>query len=172
MGKRRDNHGPNAAPDDRGGEHRTSERDQLGPTVQEVMTSEVLEARSGCTVREAAQLMREHNVGFLPVCEPDGTVVGTLTDRDITLRVTAEGRSSGTVVEDVMSTEIIACHTTDNLQDIERLMRSNQVGRVLVLDEDNMVAGVLSLADLAQYENPCKVGEVMADITLREADPH
>src|SRR4051794_26822973 len=121
---------------------------------EEIMTSEVGSVAIGQTVVDAARVMRELNVGFVPVCQSDDTVLGTLTDRDIVLRVVAADRAPSTaVVQDVMSNDLVACRPEDDVRVAERLMRANQVSRVLVIDEAGKLAGVISLSDLAQYEN-------------------
>jgi CBS domain-containing protein len=137
---------------------------------EEVMTSEVEMLRSRQTVREAARRMRDGNVGFLPICDDADQLVGVLTDRDISVRVVAEDRPTDTAVEEVMTEEVITCQPDDDIARAEELMRANQKARLVCVDEDGRVAGVISVTDIAQYEDKCRAGEVIADVTDREAE--
>jgi CBS domain-containing protein len=116
--------------------------------------------------------MRELNVGFVPVCQGNGVVVGVLTDRDIAIRVVAEGRPPDTKVEDVMSEDLVACLPQADIGEAERLMRAYQVNRILLIDDDARLAGVISITDLAQVEDARKVGQVFGEISGREVGTH
>jgi CBS domain-containing protein len=139
---------------------------------EDVMTGELELLRVEDSVQDAARKMRESNVGFLPVCRPDQACVGTLTDRDIALRVVAEGRPLKTRVEEVMSSDLVACRPQDDLRVAEDLMRTNQVSRVLCIDDGGRVVGVISLSDIAQYDSERRAGELLADVTEREFRVH
>jgi CBS domain-containing protein len=139
---------------------------------EDLMTAEVGVVKGGDDVQEAARIMRELNVGFVPVCQSNRAVVGVLTDRDIAMRVVAEGRSCNTKVEDVMTDDVVTCLPGADLKEVERLMAAHQVNRVVVVDDDGRLAGVISVTDLAQYEDARKVGQVVGDITGREAAAH
>jgi CBS domain-containing protein len=139
---------------------------------EEVMTSEVEVLRSRQTVREAAQRMRDLNIGFLPICDDAEEPRGVLTDRDIAVRVVAEGRGQDTAVEEVMSEPVITCRADEDVKRAEELMRTNQKFRLVCIDDAGRVAGVISLTDIAQYEDERRAGEVMADVTEREAEVH
>jgi CBS domain-containing protein len=141
-----------------------------GVRVEELMTAEVVQLPPGRPVSEAARVMAEYDVGFLPVTESDRTVVGVVTDRDLTLRVLGEGRSADTPLEEVMSEEVVSCYAGDDLGVCELLMRENQVSRLVVLGDEDLLAGVISLSDLAQYEDERRAGELLADVTEREAE--
>ena len=82
---------------------------------ESIMTAEVETVRSGDTVTEAARKMRDLNIGFLPVCDRDGVVDGVITDRDIAMRVVAERRSASTKVDDVMTSDVVACSPDDDV---------------------------------------------------------
>jgi CBS domain-containing protein len=136
----------------------------------EVMNSDVIVVDPDDTVKTAAIRMRDANVGFLPVCDDAGKVIGTITDRDIALRVDAEGRSASTCpVGDVMTHETICCRATDSLARAEQLMAEHKKSRVLVTDEDGFLEGVVSLSDIAQFEGPRRIAETMRNVTSREA---
>lgn len=103
----------------------------------------------GSTVAEAARLMRDHGVGFLPVIGTDFRVCGAVTDRDLVVRTLADGRGGDARVEDVMSRDVIAVRPDDPLAEAERKMAQWRQHRIMVLDEDGLCCGVLSWSDLA-----------------------
>jgi CBS domain-containing protein len=139
---------------------------------EELMTSEVEVLHVGATVREAARKMRQLNIGFLPIVDDGHQLVGVLTDRDIALRLVAENLKTSTAVEQVMTEEVITCSPDDDVERAEALMRVNQKARLVCLDEAGEVVGVISMSDLAQYDEEGRAGDVMADVTEREAHVH
>jgi CBS domain-containing protein len=101
------------------------------------------------TLDQAARKMREYNIGLLPVVEED-RVLGVVTDRDIVVRAVAEGRNPRTTkVADVMTTKVIFCCTDQSVADAYRIMEKNRVRRLVVLDPDDYLAGVVTINDLA-----------------------
>lgn len=139
---------------------------------EEVMTREVECLKTTDTIVEAARRMSELDVGFLPVCRADGAPVGTLTDRDIVVRAVAQQRSHGTHVDEVMTPDVVSCRPDDDVTRAEQLMRINQVSRVLCIDDDGQIAGVISLADISQYEMEGESGKLLADVKGSEAHLH
>jgi CBS-domain-containing membrane protein len=125
------------------------------------------------TVQTAAQKMRDGNIGFLPVCDDNQKVIGTVTDRDITIRASAENRSaSGTKISDVMSREVFACRPSDDISNAQELMSKHHKSRILCTDESGKLAGVISLSDIAQYQ-PDAGAQTLKDVTSRESHaPH
>jgi len=136
------------------------------------MTSEVEVLGIGTSVREAARKMRDLNLGFMPIVDDAQQLVGVLTDRDIVVRAVAEDRKARTAVEEVMTEEVITCDPEDDVERAEALMSVNQKSRLVCVDETGQVVGVISLSDIAQYEDETRAGEVMANVTQREADVH
>jgi len=117
--------------------------------VKEIMTRGAELIHPEATLREAAQRMKRLDVGSLPVCEND-RLIGMVTDRDITLRATAEGLPPGLGrVRDVMTFKVVCCLEDDLVSNAARLMEEQQVRRLMVLDHDMRLAGMLSLSDLA-----------------------
>ena len=139
---------------------------------EELMTSEVEALHVGATVREAARKMRQLNIGFLPIVDDSQQLVGVLTDCDIALRLVAENLKTSTAVEQVMTEEVITCSPDDDVERAEALMRVNQKARLVCIDEAGDVVGVISMSDLAQYDEEGRAGDVMADVTEREAHVH
>lgn len=135
--------------------------------LKEIMKSDPQCISPDQPTQAAARMMRDANVGFLPVCDDSGKVLGTITDRDITLRVVAAGKSPSTKVEQVMSKEVIAGKPEDELNDAQQQMASEKKSRLLVTDEGGKLVGVVSLSDIAKHgEN---ASETMRGVTSRES---
>jgi CBS domain-containing protein len=140
--------------------------------VERMMKRNVQCIPRGATLREAARLMRDHGVGFLPVIGPDFRVCGALTDRDVVIRAVADGRGADARVEEVMSHDVIAVRPDDPLSEAERKMTQWQKSRVMVLDADGLCCGVISLSDLASDGAPTRAATVLSSIARREAHTH
>ena len=134
----------------------------------EVMKEDVFSVAPDDSVQVAATKMRDHNIGFLPVINPSRRVVGTVTDRDLALRVLAAGLTEDTAIKDVMTRELISCLTTDDLQRALQRMRHFQKSRIMCLDGQGKLAGVISLSDIAQCENDEQTAKVLRDVSQRE----
>ena len=120
----------------------------------------------------AAQLMRDKNLGFLPVCDDDNRVVGTVTDRDLAIRLIAEDMPASTSVRDVITREVVACKPGDDVIEAERRMAREHKSRMLVIDDDGKLVGVFSLSDIAQSEGDAnRTARTLKDISGREARP-
>jgi CBS domain-containing protein len=119
-------------------------------TIQDVMTRNVKSISPEDTVRRAAELMKELDVGAIPVV--DGTrLVGMLTDRDIAIRSTAAGQDpSKTRAGDVMSTDVRTCYATQTVDEVLEEMGDVQIRRVVVVDQaSHSLVGIVSLGDMA-----------------------
>jgi CBS domain-containing protein len=129
------------------------------------MTSNPRTIDAGESVVQAAKLMRDEDVGLAPVVEGD-RLVGTLTDRDIAVRVVAEGRNpEQTRVRDVASTDLVTVDPQQDLDEALRLMAAHQVRRVPVVEEDNRLVGVIAQADVARLSDDRRTGEVVERIS-------
>lgn len=118
--------------------------------VSKAMTRGVECTRPHATLREAAQRMRDLDVGPLPVCGDNDRLVGMITDRDIIVRAVAEGHDPNTArVQDVMTPDIIYCFEDQNVSEAADLMKEHQVRRLAVLNRDKRLVGIISLGDLA-----------------------
>ena len=123
------------------------------------------------SVQAAARRMRDSNIGFLPVCENGMKVVGTITDRDIAIRVSADDKpASKTKLGDVMTREVIGCRPSDDVSRAQELMSKHQKSRMLCIDESGKLVGVISLSDIAQHQADAG-GETLRNVTAREANP-
>jgi len=118
--------------------------------VKEVMTRGVECTRPGASLQEAAAKMKSLDVGVLPVCGDDDRLAGMITDRDITVRSSAEGESPASIkVADVMTPEVVYCFEDQDVQEAGRLMQEKQIRRLVVLNKDKRLVGMVSLGDLA-----------------------
>jgi CBS domain-containing protein len=118
--------------------------------VAEVMTHSAECARPSDSIAHAAERMRELDCGSLPVCGDSDKLVGMITDRDITIRVTAECCDpAGTRVSDVMSPGIFYCFEDQDVAAAAQLMEEKQVRRLVVLNRDKRMVGIVSLGDIA-----------------------
>ena len=117
--------------------------------VREIMTTACEAITAADSLYKAALIMRDEDVGMLPVVGEDGALLGAVTDRDIVVRGLAEGREADAPVEDVMTPGLICCDAGDDVVTVARMMEQNQVRRVIVTEGENTVVGVVSLGDLA-----------------------
>lgn len=116
----------------------------------DIMTANVELTSPSTPVQDAAKAMRADNVGALPVGEND-RLVGMITDRDIALRVVAEGHDpASTSVGDAMSERITYCFDTDTLDRAAEIMAEHQIRRLPVLNADKRLVGMVALGDLAR----------------------
>lgn len=136
--------------------------------VHEIMTAHARGVSPENTLVEAAGLMRELDVGALPVCEGD-RVTGMITDRDITVRAVANGRDpNATPVSEVMTPDATTVFADQEVEQAARLMQQREVRRLPVLGRENRLVGIVSLGDIAMSSNPAFSGT-----TLREvSEPH
>lgn len=116
---------------------------------KDVMTSGVKSICRNANVQEAAQMMRRLDVGILPVTD-HRHLVGVMTDRDIVLRTVAKGKGPEDVkVGEIMTPNLIVCYEEQSLEEAALLMESQQIRRLLVVNREKELVGVLSLGDLA-----------------------
>ena len=124
--------------------------------ISEIMTRDPELIDPTSSIRDAAQRMKNEDIGALPVGEND-RLIGMVTDRDITMRAVAEDRPpSSTSVREVMSEKIYYCFEDDDVEDAAKCMADNQVRRLPILNRDKRLTGIVSLADLAQAGEECE----------------
>jgi len=124
-------------------------------------------------VAEAAKLMKRENIGPIPVIENEQTrkLVGIVTDRDLALKIVAEGRDAkSTKVEAVMTRQVVTCHADDDVQKALDAMSEHQLRRIPVVDSDHRILGIISQADVATRVNqPEKTAAVVKGISRSNA---
>jgi CBS domain-containing protein len=161
---------------DRGGERNDSIQTERGATmgtkIADVMTQRPLAVTAQTTVREAARLMGEEDVGSLPVVDEGKRLIGIVTDRDVAVRVVGRGLDSETtVVGDVASRDVVALTPDHDLDDALRLMAKEQVRRVPVVAQENQLVGMLAQADVAQVGKEKETGELVEAISQAPRGP-
>jgi CBS domain-containing protein len=139
--------------------------------VSEVMTAQVATATPRTTVAEVARTMAEVESGAVPVTD-DGKVVGLITDRDIVLRVVAEGMGLDTPLAEVMTEGVETCLEDDNVADATAKMGAKQIRRLVVLNADGKLAGILSLGDVAVDYGAKAVGKTLGEISENSPAAH
>ena len=139
--------------------------------VSDAMTSQVSTAAPTDTVRKVAQVMAHVETGAVPIVDDAGKVIGLVTDRDIVLRVVAEGRSFDSPISEAMSEgDVQSVREDDVLADATAKMASHQIRRLVVLDESGKLTGILSLGDVAKDYGAKQVGKTLEDISAEPAD--
>ena len=137
----------------------------MAQSVRELMTQNPATIEAGQPVVEAARIMREQDTGVVPIMEGD-RLAGTVTDRDITIRVVAEGRDpQSTTIGEIASRELVTIDPQQDLDEALRLMAQHQVRRLPVVEEDGRLVGMLAQADVARTQSPEKTGEMVSDIS-------
>ena len=138
--------------------------------IHEIMTRDAHAVGLNESVGEAAQRMADRDLGFLPVVDGD-RVVGILTDRDIVTRAVAPGRANQCYVRDIMTSPAETCGPDETVEATVRKMGDQQLRRMPVVDPDNKIAGVVSLADLARIGNATQTASVFQKV-VRQAGEH
>jgi CBS domain-containing protein len=135
----------------------------------EVMTSNPVCCLPDDMAADVAELMRSENSGSIPVVENTETrkLVGIVTDRDLALRIVAEGLDAkSTQVEVVMTREVVTCLADDDLQKALDAMADHQLRRIPIVDNDRRVVGIIAQADVAtRGDQPEKTGELVREIS-------
>jgi CBS domain-containing protein len=133
--------------------------------VKDAMTRDVRMTRPDQRICDAALLMAELDIGVLPVEEND-RLVGMITDRDIAVRAVAEGRGPDTPIGEIMSREVLYCFDDQTVDEVSQNMADKRVRRLPVMNRQKRLVGILSLGDLAQYEQAQdEAGEALGGIS-------
>ncbi|MFW6257096.1 MAG: CBS domain-containing protein [Bacillota bacterium] len=133
--------------------------------LKNIMTENVATVSPEDSLQKAAQIMKEKNVGAVPVCKGDKPV-GIVTDRDISIRATAEGKNETTSVKDVMSSDIIKASPEMSVKEAAELMAQKQIRR-LPVSQNNSLQGIVSLGDLAvESKTDTEAAEALTSISI------
>jgi CBS domain-containing protein len=137
----------------------------MAQSIRDLMTENPCSVDADKSVAYAAKMMRDEDVGLAPVVEGD-KLIGTLTDRDIAIRVVAEGKDSDqTTVREVASTNVVTIDPQQDLDEALRLMAKHQVRRLPVVEEDGRLVGVVAQADVAREGDDKQTGQVVQEIS-------
>jgi CBS domain-containing protein len=133
--------------------------------IKEAMATKVKLAHPQDMIADAAATMKEFDVGMLPVAEGE-KLVGALTDRDIVVRGVADKMNlKETRVGDVMTHDVDVCYEDQSIDEVAQTMKQDQIRRIIVVNRDDQLAGVISLGDLAGHTNVETSGEVLRKIS-------
>jgi len=135
---------------------------------EELMTHDYQYVSPRDTVEDAAVKMRDANIGFLPVCDQSRKVLGALTDRDLAVRVVAARKPGTTLVEEAMTTQVVACTPKDDVDKAVQLMAREQKSRIMCVNNRGELLGVISLSDIARHGEKTHAAEALRRITERE----
>ena len=133
-------------------------------SIQEAMTSNPTTVEPTTTAQEAARTMKSEDVGSLPIVEGQ-KLVGVITDRDLAIRIIAEAKGVDTPVAEIASKDVVTIDPQQSLEEAARLMASNQVRRLPVVEEDGKLVGILAQADVAQAGHDSLTGETVQQIS-------
>ena len=137
----------------------------MGQSIKDVMTSNPCSIDADKSVAYAAKMMKDEDVGLAPIVEGD-KLIGMLTDRDIAIRVVAEGRNPDQVtVREVASKQVVTIDPQQDLDEALRIMAKHQVRRLPVVEEDGRLVGVVAQADVARDGNDAETGELVEEIS-------
>jgi len=130
--------------------------------IKDIMTTEVQVLEPNDTLQTAAQKMRGHDIGLLPICDND-RLVGVVSDRDLAIRATAEGLDpKSTKVSQIKSDDVAYCFDDQSVDEAARVMQERQIRRLVVLDrKDKRMVGIVALGDVATNGTAKTAGEVL-----------
>ena len=138
-------------------------------SCNDVMTKDPTCCLPADTIARAAEIMKNEDVGSVPVVEDETTkkLVGIVTDRDIVLKVIAEGRErDAATVGEIMSADVVTCRPDDHLQTAMDRMGQHKVRRIPIVDGKGRICGIISQADVAtRIDAPARTAEVLEDIS-------
>lgn len=138
-------------------------------TSSDVMTKNPVAALPDDTVASVAQLMKDRDIGPVPIVEDkiSKKLLGIVTDRDLAIKVVAAGLDPRTTpVKDVMTRDVVTCHEEDEIEAALEAMSKHQLRRILVVDADGSLVGIIAQADVATRMNePETTGEVVKEIS-------
>ena len=133
--------------------------------IKDVMTAQVTTIKPNTRLEEIARIMRDEDIGAVPVAEAD-RLVGMVTDRDIVLRGVAEGDEvQSRTARDVMSAKILYCREDQSIDEVLKNMGDMQVRRLPVIDRQDRLVGIVSLGDLSREAKPNRAGESLKEIS-------
>ena len=133
--------------------------------LQDFVKKNVTTVSRDATIQEVARKMAEEDIGFLPVVDQSGKAVGTITDRDIVVRLIAKGGDvKNARVEQVMTKDVVSVKPEEDLGKVADLMKDRKISRVLICDQAGKPVGVISLGDLAERHDEEDVGRTVKEV--------
>ncbi len=137
---------------------------------KEIMSRKVLSATRDATLQDVAKLLKQGDIGILPIVDDSNRLIGLVTDRDIVVRAVADGTDvTKTIVGDIMSTETFTAGPDDFAFEAVRTMGDKQVRRVPIIDGQGVLLGIVSMADIAlEMEDEKEIAETLEEISSGE----
>jgi CBS domain-containing protein len=133
-------------------------------SIQEAMTPNPTTVEPTTPAQEAARIMKSEDIGSLPIVEGD-KLVGVITDRDLAIRIIADGLGIDTPVGEIASKDVVTVDPQQTLEEAARLMAEHKVRRLPVVEEDGRLVGILAQADIAQTGHDSLTGETVQQIS-------
>jgi CBS domain-containing protein len=132
--------------------------------ISDIMTKRVYSLSAADTIKDAAQLMKSRDIGFVPIVSGK-SLLGVVTDRDLVLRGYARGLGAETRLGEVMTSACVTAHADASVEEVAGIMAKNQIRRICVLENGNL-AGVCSLGDIStSYYGKTEAGEALSEIS-------
>ena len=131
--------------------------------ISEIMHKGLTTASLNDSIKAVAQLMRQEDIGVVPVIDNDKTV-GIVTDRDIVINCVATGSSLDRPIQDAMNKDVICVQENEDVEKASQLMKDHQVSRIVVTNESQRPVGMVSLHDLTRFHDDSEKGEILSDI--------
>ena len=138
------------------------------PSAQDIMTNDPTCVTPETRVTDAARMMKDQNVGMLPVVDKEGSkrLAGVITDRDITIRHVAAGHDSADCpVSEAMTKNVTTCKASDDVEDVMKTMATEQLRRIPIVDERGNLVGVVAQADIALQVKDAATGDTVEKIS-------
>lgn len=133
--------------------------------LKDIMTKHVHVVSPATTIREAARKMRDLDTGILPVCD-EKAIIGLLTDRDIVVRAIADDTDPDSAVTEAMTGDVVCMYEDDDVEEAAQVMEDKQIRRLIVLNRNQELAGIVSLADLSREVGDEELsGEVLKSVS-------
>jgi CBS domain-containing protein len=134
--------------------------------IKEIMSEKPICLSPDTSLKDAAKEMEKIDAGFIPV-EENGQIIGIVTDRDIAIRAVSDGQDpNSTTVKEIMSTEVISCLEDDDIKKAADMMRQKQIRRLIVLNKNKELVGILSLGDIVTNSEDIQLsGKLIKDIS-------
>jgi CBS domain-containing protein len=134
-------------------------------TAREIMTPDATYCPEDTSALDAARKMADQGVGAMPVCDADGHLAGVVTDRDLAMKVVAEGRDPSMPLSDLIDrAEVVTIGADDSVEEAIRTMKDHAVRRLPVIDGRSLV-GIVSQADIARAMPDAKIGDLVSAIS-------
>ncbi len=138
--------------------------------VRDLMTKKIEFVMPDATISEVAEIMENSDVGIVPVCDEDKKLLGIITDRDIVIRNVAKNRGNAKVSE-IMTKRVTTASPNEDIYNISKKMAKHKIRRIPIVEDDNRLVGVVSVADIATgYDNKAEISEMLFQISLPDND--